>query len=659
MEDVLLEGKRDRACSPLRSASDVAPATPSEGRVVASESLTYTGSGGSWSTRSLELDGDFALEAPARVSSAPRRGSRKLTEYLSWPRSIAVRESLFSELEGSDGPPHSCVLDPDASFSQVWNALVTCLTLTHVALLTPLLIAFDAPLRVRPPARWSAILDFAVGAVFAADVLVQLRTAVLVCSDVLGRRKLVWKPSDIVRVYVRSGTFAYDILAVIPFLAQCVLLIEVRSRNDSRNTDLMPSDVPSRTALRLLRLLRLARLRKYLFGATVNAAEAFFSRTTDIPPLTLYVLQTAYEFSVLVNFVACAFVYVAHLEGYENSWLASVEDLGSRLDEFETYVAAVYFATATVSTVGFGDVSATTTAERIVATLSMTLGATYYAYLVGSVATLVERFGAAHGRRAAFREKMVELRAFLTRHPDVPRELRARIAAYFADAWLRTKHLGQGPGGRHSDDDALLAALPDGLRVETRFRVAEPHLRRVFPRASERALRAVAERLERRSIARGACVTVSGRAMNDERKRGDERDDNDEAPPPSFFLVVEGDVRVEHRGGSFEPAAVRDTSISRRVCGGGAFSYFGEEAFAEDTGEATRTHAAPFAVAMSACEVYELSPPEEARRLLRAFPQLTAGAIEAAASAAKAAADAGDSDEAVTRARAAKLLAGR
>jgi hypothetical protein len=95
------------------------------------------------------------------------------------------------------------------------------------------------------------------------------------------------------------------------------------------------------------------------------------------------------------------------------------------------------------------------------------------------------------------------------------------------------------------------------------------------------------------------------------------------------------------------------------VCGGGAFSYFGEEAFAEDTGEATRTHAAPFAVAMSACEVYELSPPEEARRLLRAFPQLTAGAIEAAASAAKAAADAGDSDEAVTRARAAKLLAGR
>ena len=307
-------------------------------------------------------------------------------------------------------------------------------------------------------------------------------------------------------------------------------------------------------------------------------------------------------------------MYVAHLEGYENSWLASVEDLGSRLDEFETYVAAVYFATATVSTVGFGDVSATTTAERIVATLSMTLGATYYAYLVGSVATLVERFGAAHGRRAAFREKMVELRAFLTRHPDVPRELRARIAAYFADAWLRTKHLGQGPGGRHSDDDALLAALLT-VYVSRPASCANRTLRAVFPRASERALRAVAERLERRSIARGACVTVSGRAMNDERKRGDERDDNDEAPPPSFFLAVEGTVTRRASRGSFEPAAVRDTSISRRVCGGGAFSYFGEEAFAEDTGEATRTHAAPFAVAMSACEVYELSPPEEARRL--------------------------------------------
>ena len=69
------------------------------------------------------------------------------------------------------------------------------------------------------------ILDFAVGAVFAADVLVQLRTAVLVCSDVLGRRKLVWKPSDIVRVSALGHS--YNILAVIPFLAQCVLIGQI------------------------------------------------------------------------------------------------------------------------------------------------------------------------------------------------------------------------------------------------------------------------------------------------------------------------------------------------------------------------------------------------------------------------------------------------
>jgi len=35
-----------------------------------------------------------------------------------------------------------------------------------------------------------------------------------VSSKTLGRRKLVMQPADIARVYIREGTFVYDLLAV-------------------------------------------------------------------------------------------------------------------------------------------------------------------------------------------------------------------------------------------------------------------------------------------------------------------------------------------------------------------------------------------------------------------------------------------------------------
>ena len=41
-----------------------------------------------------------------------------------------------------------------------------------------------------------------------------LRAGLIVSSKTLGRRKLVMQPADIARVYIREGTFVYDLLAV-------------------------------------------------------------------------------------------------------------------------------------------------------------------------------------------------------------------------------------------------------------------------------------------------------------------------------------------------------------------------------------------------------------------------------------------------------------
>lgn len=583
-------------------------------------------------TASLEADDSdevVAIETPRASPSATtvaRRGSQKLTQYLSWQRSVAVREGLFSELEGATDGRHR-VFAPDSVFSLAWALWITLLTLTYVALLEPIFVAFDAPIRVRPPWRWSALVDLVGGLTFLLDVLVTFRTAVVVSSDVLGRRKLVSRPSDIARVYVRSGTFVFDALALVPFVYQ-VALSAVAAADDAlpRGEDEVPA-LEVAHGLRLLRLLRLARLRKHLFGTTVGNAEAVLFRETAVSPLALFACQTLYEFYFVINFTACILVYVANAEGFERSWVAVVsEDLDpAHADPREVYVAAMYFATATTSTVGYGDISATTHAERIAATLCMTVGATYYAFLVGSVAGIIERYGSAASRRAAFRDKMVQLRSFLHRNP-IPRETRARLAAYFSDAWLR--------GLRRVDDDALLGELPDRLRREVRFRVLEPALRRAFVAPGrdpgERALRAAAERLVKRSSPRGARLV-------DPAERRPERPGTRSAT--AFHLVVEGEVLVvsRKRNRVFDgfgvdskktterktktkattTGATTTTTTTRAVRGDDAAPCFGAEAFGIDPAEGFVVDA----VAVTACVTWELSP-EDAARLADEHPAL-------------------------------------
>lgn len=49
------------------------------------------------------------------------------------------------------------------------------------------------------------------------------------------------------------------------------------------------------------------------------------------------------------------------------------------------YVAALYFAVSTVATVGFGDITAVTLREKVVATITMLIGATIFGYMLSSM----------------------------------------------------------------------------------------------------------------------------------------------------------------------------------------------------------------------------------------------------------------------------------
>ena len=317
--------------------------------------------------------------------------------------------------------------------------------------------------------------------------MVTFRTGIIASSKVTGRRKLVMNPSDIARVYLR-GTFVYDVLAVVPFFMQCGMSLLSGFGYDAffDPSSSSRSALNALHALRLLRVFRLARLRKHLFGATIGSTEAMLSRETAMSPLMMYTLQTLYESAMIINFFAAVLIYTAKMQGYSESWLQAVDnlDLAAVSDSLgfdsEVYVAGLYFSTAIVTTVGFGDASAVTNLERVVTSVCMTVGATYYAFLVGSIANIIEKYGSAASRRAAYREKMVDVYAFFKRN-DIPYHLKAHMASFYRDVWIRS--LGQ----TDDADAALLRELPEDLRREVSAHISERRRRAAADEADPRA----------------------------------------------------------------------------------------------------------------------------------------------------------------------------
>ena len=58
----------------------------------------------------------------------------------------------------------------------------------------------------------------------------------------------------------------------------------------------------------------------------------------------------------------------------------------------QRYIASLYWAFSTLTTVGYGDISAVTVGEQLYSMLMMLLGVSWYAYVVGSMSTIMTSF---------------------------------------------------------------------------------------------------------------------------------------------------------------------------------------------------------------------------------------------------------------------------
>jgi len=296
-----------------------------------------------------------------------------------------------------------------------------------LVVITGLVVPFQLAF-VREVGLWGSILVYALDLVFFLDIRLNFRTTFREYgSDIRD-------PSRIASRY-RRGMLPWDLISTLPF---DVLLLPWAG--------LALGGLPVVLLLRLLRLGRVIRLqvifRRWQRSRTTNTGYLRISRLLVVVFL-------------LIHWVACGWFAIAVLEGLTgDSWatLAGITGVGVG----DQYLRSVYWSFVTTTTLGYGDIVPTRALEYAFTIIVMVVGASMYALIIGSIASLVSSIDSS---KAAFWGRVEGVNQYL-RGRDLPKELTEQIQDYYDYIWDRYRGISA---------PALLKDLPESIRLEVLF----------------------------------------------------------------------------------------------------------------------------------------------------------------------------------------------
>lgn len=220
---------------------------------------------------------------------------------------------------------------------------------------------------------------------------------------------------------------------------------------------LLPLLLPSTSPVRLLALVKLITV----YGFVRQWMMQMYRGNAAIR-----IGQFAYSLAIVVHLVACG-------------WMAM--QLATQ-QQTNTYVRAVYWSVSTLCTVGYGDITPRTDPQMTYASVVMICGYVLFAWLIGNIASILNRVDPIHSEHATTMERIT---SFLRFH-RVPNSLQGRITDYLSYMWDRKVG---------SEEPTLLTLLPWGMRSELALYLRRDLLERVhfLKDASDALLREISD----------------------------------------------------------------------------------------------------------------------------------------------------------------------
>jgi hypothetical protein len=361
-------------------------------------------------TMAKQVDPNFgnAEGSDPKKENVAVKKARSFTEEV-----IATRSALASR--------DAFLIDPQAKFMRHWD-IVTLIALLFTATFTPYEVA------VRQTALDVAfVVNRIVDCIFIWDMGMQFFLMYRLSAQKGGG--WVRDRKMIVRHYLR-GWFSIDLISILPF--------------DVVAWAMQDGALGKMKVLRIIRLMRLLKL------VRIMRASRIFKRWETSISIS-YSLLSLIKFLVMIvivgHWLACAWALLHETvcdeqctedrgpeKTWLNAWLSSRP--GVMPSPHDRYTLAMYWSIMTLTSIGYGDITAQSYLEYAVSTFFMLIGAICWAYIIGCTCGIVATLDM---DTAHFRQTMDQLNQFL-RDNCVPYPLRRQLRGYFHQAKSLQKH---------------------------------------------------------------------------------------------------------------------------------------------------------------------------------------------------------------------------
>jgi hyperpolarization activated cyclic nucleotide-gated potassium channel 1 len=307
-----------------------------------------------------------------------------------------------------------CMIHPASNFKTYWNIVVTIL-FAYTATIMPYRIAFED---ASPSLSW-VIIENLIDGLFFIDIIVNCFSAIEKTDGSLetSHRQVLLKYA--------KGWLVFDIVALMPI----DLILEALGLNNSQDS----TDPTSyNTLVRLVRLPRLYRLIRIsrIFKLIKRSVESeVMERMQDMLSLNrgvMRILGFLMTISICAHIMGCMWFFLAKLDGFDpNSWVVrgGMEDSSHQTQ----YIAAMYWAVTTVSSVGYGDIVGTTDMERVVSIIWMILGIGFYSFAIGALSSVLTILDNRNNELQVKLNAVEQMARVISINPDLKRRLRSSL----------------------------------------------------------------------------------------------------------------------------------------------------------------------------------------------------------------------------------------
>jgi hypothetical protein len=142
-------------------------------------------------------------------------------------------------------------------------------------------------------------------------------------------------------------------------------------------------------------------------------------------------------------------------------------ELADELGTSSIYTTGLYWAFQTVTTVGYGDISPTTSDERIFCLLTAFLGTGIFCFINGEISALASQ---KHASLALFLRKKEKIDDFV-RYYNLPRPLCLQIREFYDDGFSQ---------GAFLKTEEIIAELPPHIRTDVYTTLRRSLIRQVL-----------------------------------------------------------------------------------------------------------------------------------------------------------------------------------